>query len=169
MALPKKLKHFNLFGNGDNWQGQIGSLTLPSLVRQMEEFRGGGMNAPVDIDHGMEKLEFQWTPAGLIPELFDNFGTSQLDKDMLRFAGSYQRDDTAETVPVEIVVRGRHREINMGDAESGSDNTQSITTTISYYKLTIAGEEVVEIDVPGMVEKIRGVDRLKEHRNNIGL
>jgi len=169
MALPKKLKHFNLFGNGDNWQGQIASLTLPPLVRQMEEFRGGGMNAPVDIDHGMEKLEFQWTPAGLIPELFDNFGTSQLDKDMLRFAGSYQRDDTAETVPVEIVVRGRHREINMGDAESGSDNTQSITTTVSYYKLTIAGEEVVEIDVIGMVEKIRGVDRLKEHRNNIGL
>ncbi|MBK1874595.1 phage major tail tube protein [Marinobacter sp. 1-3A] len=169
MALPKKLKHFNLFGNGDNWQGQIASLTLPPLVRQMEEFRGGGMNAPVDIDHGMEKLEFQWTPAGLIPELFDNFGTSQLDKDMLRFAGSYQRDDTAETVPVEIVVRGRHREINMGDAESGSDNTQSITTTVSYYKLTIGGEEVVEIDVIGMVEKIRGVDRLKEHRNNIGL
>lgn len=29
MALPKKLKHFNLFGNGDNWQGMIGSLTLP--------------------------------------------------------------------------------------------------------------------------------------------
>ncbi len=169
MALPKKLKNFNLFGNGDNWQGQIASLTLPSLVRQMEEFRGGGMNAPVDIDHGMEKLEFQWTPAGLIPELFDNFGTSQLDTDMLRFAGSYQRDDTAETVPVEIVVRGRHREINMGDAESGSDNTQSVTTSVSYYKLTINGEEVVEIDVPGMVEKIRGVDRLEEHRKNIGL
>lgn len=169
MALPKKLKHFNLFGNGDNWQGMIGSLTLPPLVRQMEEYRGGGMNAPVDIDMGMEKLEFQWTPAGLIPGIFDNFGTSQLDKDMLRFAGSYQRDDTAETIPVEIVVRGRHREIAMGDAESGSNNTQSVTTTVSYYKLTINGEDVIEIDVPGMVEKVRGVDRLEQHRQNIGL
>lgn len=91
MALPKKLKNFNLFGNGDNWQGQIASLTLPELARQMEEYRGGGMNAPMDIDMGMQKLEFQWTPAGLIPELFDNFGTPQADGEMLRFAGSYQR------------------------------------------------------------------------------
>jgi hypothetical protein len=88
---------------------------------------------------------------------------------MLRFAGSYQRDDTGETVPVEIVVRGRHREINMGDAEAGSDNTQSITTTLSYYKLTIAGEDIVEIDVTNMVERVRGTDRLEEHRQNIGL
>lgn len=169
MALPKKLKNFNLFGNGDNWQGQIASLTLPPMVRQMEEFRGGGMNMPVDIDHGMEKMEFQWTPAGIIPGLFDNFGTSQLDSDMLRFAGSYQRDDTGETLAVEIVVRGRHREITMGDAEPGSDNTLGVTTTLSYYKLTIGGEEVVEIDAVGMVERIRGVDRLAEHRRNIGL
>jgi len=169
MAFPKKLKHFNLFGNGDNWQGQISSLTLPPMVRQMEEYRGAGMNAPVDIDMGMEKMEFSWTPAGLIPELFDNFGTNRLDSDMLRFAGSYQRDDTGETVPVEIVVRGRHREINMGDAEAGSDNTQSITTTLSYYKLTIAGEDIVEIDVINLVERVRGTDRLEEHRQNIGL
>lgn len=169
MALPKKLKNFNLFGNGNNWQGQVASLTLPPLVRQMEEYRGGGMNAPVDIDMGMEKLEFQWTPAGLIESVFDNFGTSRFDAELLRFAGSYQRDDTGQTVPVEIVVRGRHREIAMGDAEAGSDNTQSITTTLSYYKLTINGEEVVEIDVLNMIEKVRGVDRLEEHRRNIGL
>lgn len=169
MALPKKLKNFNLFGNGDNWQGQIASLSLPELARNMEEYRGGGMNAPVDLDMGMQKLEFQWTPAGLIPGLFDNFGTSQIDGDMLRFAGSYQRDDTGETMPVEIVVRGRHSTIGMGDAEAGGNNTGTVTTTLSYYKLTIAGEEVIEIDVPNMVEKVRGVDRLEEHRRNIGL
>lgn len=169
MALPKKLKNFNLFGNGDNWQGQIASLTLPELARQMEEYRGGGMAAPMDLDMGMQKLEFQWTPAGIIPELFDNFGTSQADGDMLRFAGSYQRDDTGETLAVEIVVRGRHSTIAMGDAEAGANNTGSVTTTLSYYKLSIAGQEVVEIDVPNMVERIRGVDRQEEHRQNIGL
>lgn len=169
MALPKKLKHFNLFGNGNNWQGEITSLTIPELARQMEEFRGGGMNIPTDIDMGMQKLQFQWTPAGLIPEVFDQFGTAKYDAELLRFAGSYQRDDTGETIPVEIIVRGRHSTIGMGDAESGSNNTGSVTTTLSYYKLSIAGEDVVEIDALGMIEKVRGVDRLEEHRRNIGL
>jgi len=169
MALPKKLKDFNLFGNGNNWQGQISSLTLPELARQMEEYRGGGMSGTVDIDMGLQKLEFQWTPAGLIPEVFDQFGTPQAAAELLRFAGSYQRDDTGETIPVEIECRGRHSTIGMGDAEAGGNNTGSVTTTLSYYKLNIAGEDVVEIDVINKIERVRGVDRQEEHRRNIGL
>ncbi|HDQ0793745.1 TPA: phage major tail tube protein, partial [Escherichia coli] len=28
MALPRKLKHLNLFNDGNNWQGIVESLTL---------------------------------------------------------------------------------------------------------------------------------------------
>ena len=38
MALPHILKDFNLFGDGNNWQGQIPSLTLPELARRMVEY-----------------------------------------------------------------------------------------------------------------------------------
>ncbi|MCX2525497.1 phage major tail tube protein [Larsenimonas rhizosphaerae] len=34
MALPKKLKGLNLFGNGDSYQGQVQSVTLPALTRR---------------------------------------------------------------------------------------------------------------------------------------
>lgn len=169
MALPKKLKHFNLFGDGNNWAGQIQSITLPTLARVMEEYRGGGMDAPVDIDMGMQKIELAWTAGGLINEMFDGFGASRLDGHMLRFVGSYQGDDTGESVPVEIVVRGRHSQIEMGSAEAGGGTAHAVTTTCSYYKLMINGEEVIEADVPGLVFKVRGVDRLAQHRRNIGL
>jgi P2 family phage contractile tail tube protein len=169
MALPKKLKHFNLFGDGNNWQGQIKSLTLPTLARTMEEYRGGGMDAPVDIDLGQEKIEFSWTAGGLIDAMFDGFGAAQIDGHMLRFVGSYQRDDTGDAVAVEVVVRGRHQQIEMGDAEAGSDTEHAVTTTCSYYKLLIDGEEVIEVDVPGLVFRVRGEDRLAQHRQNIGL
>jgi P2 family phage contractile tail tube protein len=169
MALPKKLKHFNLFGDGNNWQGQIASLTLPTLARNMEEYRGAGMDAPVDIDQGMEKLTFEWTTGGLIEAVFDGFGVSQVDGRMLRFVGSYVGDDTGSVTSVEVVVRGRHQQIEMGDAEPGSDNQHSITTTCSYYKLVIDGETVIEIDVPGFVFVVRGEDRMAEIRNSLGI
>lgn len=169
MALPRKLKHFNLFGDGDNWQGQIKSITLPTLARKMEEYRGGGMDASVDIDLGMEKLTFAWTAGGLVDAVFDGFGASALDDHMLRFVGSYQRDDTGTADAVEIVLRGRHQQIEMGDAEPGSDTEHKITTSCSYYKLLINGEAIIEIDVPGFVLKVRGEDRLARHRRNIGL
>ncbi len=47
MALPRKLKHLNLFNDGNNWQGIVESLTLPKFTRKYEsiaaaECRGSG-------------------------------------------------------------------------------------------------------------------------------
>ncbi|WP_019604530.1 phage major tail tube protein [Teredinibacter turnerae] len=66
MALPHKLKDFNLFGNGDSWQGKIAELALPKLTRKYEEYRGGGIDGAVEIDLGQEKIEFKWQAAWLI-------------------------------------------------------------------------------------------------------
>ncbi len=38
MALPKILKDFNLFGDGNNWQGQINTISLPEMTRRMVEY-----------------------------------------------------------------------------------------------------------------------------------
>ena len=169
MALPRKLKDFNLFGDGNNWQGQVPSLTLPELARNMEEYRGGGMDGPVEIDMGQNLIEFQWTAGGLIPEIFDEYGTPIHDANLLRFNGSYESDETGEVIPVEVVVRGRHKTIAMGDIEGGGNNQVQITTSCSYYKLTVNDQEVIEIDSPGNVFRVRGKDRLAERRKALGL
>lgn len=167
--LPKKLKNFNLFGNGESFQGEIEELTLPELVRKTEEYRGAGMDGTVEIDLGQEAITFEWTPAGLIEAVFDGFGSNTIDSELLRFSGAYVRDDTAETVAVEVVVRGRHKQISMGTAKPGDNNNIPITTSVSYYKLSINGKEVIEIDVPGFIFKVNGKDRLAEKRKAMGL
>lgn len=169
MALPKQLKDFNLFGDGDNWQGQIPELAIPKLARKVEEYRGGGMDGAVDIDLGLEKLEFEWTAGGLIDAIFDGFGAVTLDAHQLRFTGAYIRDDTDETVAVEVIVRGRHREIDPGTAKAGDANQIKVMTSCSYYKLVIDGQDVIEIDVPGYLFKVRGEDRLAAKRGALGL
>ncbi|MDP2128176.1 MAG: phage major tail tube protein [Pseudohongiella sp.] len=169
MALPKKLKDFNLFGDGNNWQGQIPKLTLPELARSMEEYRGGGMDGSVEIDMGQNLIEFSWTAAGMIAEVFNDYGTPIHDANLMRFTGSYESDETGEVIPVEVVVRGRHKVINMGDVEAGSQNEIEISTTCSYYKLSVSGQEIVEMDIPGMVFRVRGTDRLAQRRQALGL
>lgn len=169
MALPKKLKDFNLFGDGASWQGQVTELTLPELTRQMEEYRGAGMDGTVELDFGQELITFEWTAGGLIADIFDNYATPIHDTNLLRFTGAYESDETGEITPVEIVVRGRHKTIAMGDVSAGEDNTLQVTTTCSYYKLLVDGEEVLEIDVPGYVMRVRGQDRLAQRRGALGI
>ena len=66
MSLPRKLKHFNAFYNGEEFFGQATEITLPKLARKFEEYRGGGMPGPIDIDLGNEKLEFEHSYGGLM-------------------------------------------------------------------------------------------------------
>ena len=46
MGMPRKLKGFNLFQNGENFVGQVTEVTLPKLTRKMEDWQGGGMSGP---------------------------------------------------------------------------------------------------------------------------
>jgi len=168
MALPRKLKNLNLFNDGQTYIGQIGEVTLPKLTRKMEDWRGGGMNAPIKIDQGMEGIELEAQCGGLMRDVFQQFGLARHDGVMLRFAGAYQRDDTGQVDAVEIVVRGRHEEIEAGKAKAGDDTEFKFKTVASYYKLSIGGNTLVEIDIPNFVEVVGGVDRLSEQRRAIG-
>jgi len=171
MALPKKLKMMNLFNEGESYMGQTGEVTIPKLARKLENWRGGGMNGNVKYDLGLgdDITEFNWKLGGIDPLVLKQFGAITVAAIGLRFAGSYQRDDTGETSALEIVVRGRHEEIDFGNQKSGDDTEKSIKTIWSYYKLSIDGEVLIEIDIPGQIEKVNGVDLLAAHKANIGL
>ncbi len=171
MAMPRKLKNMNLFNDGTNYMGVCKSVTLPALGRKMESYRGGGMNGSVkaDLGFGDDGLQLEWTLGGMDLTVLKQFGAVKADGVMLRFAGAYQQDDTGEVSAVEIVVRGRHETIEMGDAAPGEDTEHSITTTCSYYKLTVDGEEVIEIDLINFIEKVGGVDLLEAQRQAIGI
>jgi uncharacterized protein len=171
MALPKKLKNMNLYNDGVSYVGECKSVTLPKLARKFEAFRGGGMDGAVKVDlgHGDDGIQLEWTLGGWDLTALRQYGAVSASGIMLRWAGSIQRDDTGEVSAVEVVVCGRHEEIDMGDSESGEDTEHKFTTTCSYYKLTIDGNVEIEIDLLNFIFNVNGKDMLAEHRKAIGL
>lgn len=169
MALPRKLKNFMLFNSGLAYQGEVPELVLPKLTRKTEDYRGGGMNGPVKSDMGMEALEMDWTAAGYLVDVLKQWGAIRHDGVMLRFAGALQADDAEAVIPIEVVVRGRHTEVDFGTAKAGEKTEIKIKTAISYYKLTVEGATVIEIDFVNMVEIVDGNDLMEAVRAAIGL
>lgn len=55
------------------------------------------------------------------------------------------------------------------DTLPGEESEFKVSSVLSYYKLTINGNTVVEIDLVGMVENVNGEDRLADQRKAIGL
>ncbi|MCF5838796.1 phage major tail tube protein [Aeromonas veronii] len=172
MALPRKLKRFNMFGQGENWIGIAEEFTPPKLSRKFEAYRGGGMPGSANIDMGLDDsaLDIDFTLGGYGDEVLGYVGEPKVDGTMIRFSGSVQRDDTGEVTAVEILTRGRVKEIDRGTFKAG-DNTQAkVSMTCTYYKETINGAVIHEIDTVNMIEiGPDGVDRMAEHRKAMGL
>ena len=164
MGLPRKLKNFVLFNNGIAHVGEVPEVNLPKLSRKLEDYRSGGMSGTVKLDFGMEAMEMEWTAAGYMKELFTAWGTLRHDGVLLRFAGALQADDSESVDTLEVVVRGRHSEIDPGKAKAGDNTEIKIKSAISYYKLTLNGTVLLVMttemeDIPSLLDP-----QQKEHR-----
>jgi len=171
MALPRKLKHLNMFMDGGNWIGVSEDYTPAKLSQKFEAYRGGGMMGAANIHMGLDDsaLDTSFTFGGVEADLVKRMGVAKIDGVALRFAGSFQRDDTGEVVPVEIVQRGRFKELDRGTFKSGDNSQSKISMVNTYYKETMNGVVLCEIDLINMIWIVDGVDLMAEHRKAIGL
>lgn len=119
---------------------------------------------------GNEPMESTVTLDGLMEEVLRSYGACDVSGLALRFAGAFERQDaTCETRSLEIVMRGRFEEIDFGSAKKGDANQSKHKMAVSYLKVLLDGDELVEIDHVNYIERVGGVDRLAKTRSAIGL
>jgi P2 family phage contractile tail tube protein len=177
--LPKILKNFNAFVDGKGFAGRIEEIQLPKLTLKTEEFRAGGMDVPVQIDLGMEKMEAELTFAEYDPDMFRLFGitggsTSGGNAGIsFTLRGGMQSTGSAESVVINL--RGIIKELDAGTWKAGEKSTLKCIVAAHYYRLTIGGgsaannHELIEIDAENMIRKINGSDQLSSLRSAIGI
>ena len=165
--LPKILKNFNAFVDGRGYAGRIDEISLPKLSIKTEEHRAGGMDIPVAIDMGMEKLEAELTFSEYDPVLFRLFALVVVNAVSLSLRGGLQGSGDAEAVVVNL--RGQLKELDPGNWKPADKATLKCTVSIRYYKLTIDRRELIEIDAENMVRKINGVDQMSSLRTALGI
>jgi uncharacterized protein len=167
MGLPSKLKDFRVFADGTNYIGQIPEFTLPKIAAKMEAYRAGGMLGEVDIDLGVEKLEAELTAGGVIGPLIAQFGATRHDAALLRFAGAYS-NESGQAQALEAVMRGRINEIDFGGAKVGSDTEHKYKYSLTYFRLSLDGVDLVEIDMIAPTFIVSGQDRYAAIRSILG-
>ncbi len=162
------LKNFAVFVDGRGYAGNAEEVTPPKLTEKTEEMRLGGMDAPLEVGLGMEKLECSFSLTKYDKAILKRFGLSPGNVTPLTLRGSLESEDGTKT-PVVLNMRGKVKEIDEGTWKAGEKATLKITMPLSYYKRTHGGEVAHEIDVINMIRIIGGVDQLKEMRSHLGL
>lgn len=160
--LPKILKNFSVYVDGRGYAGRVDEITLPKLTIKTEEFQGAGMSAPVEIDMGMEKLEMDLTFSEYDPEIFKLFGLTNGKEIAFTIRGALQ--GTEDTSPVVINVRGYFKDMDFDSWKPAEKASLKCSVACNYYKLTINGVVLIEVDPVNMIRNVNGIDQFSEIR-----
>lgn len=165
IALPRVLKNFNFYLDGESYAGRADSITLPNIASVVESHRAGGMNGPVEIELGLELMTLQVVISDYDPNLIAKYNTPNLP---VTLRGSFQAQGQ-KAEPVIINARGLHKGLEFGQWQGGSKSTATLNYSLNYFRYRQKDVEYAEIDLLNMVQKIGGVDQLANDRANIGL
>lgn len=168
MAARDARKNFSLTVDGRGYAGQIEDFTPPKITLKTEEFRGGGMDAPIELTMGMEKLEASFTLLAVDRDILRMWDVAE--GRVVPFTAREALESYDGTVtPVVHTMRGKIREIDHGTIKPGDKGTLKITLAVSYYKLQHGPDVVQEIDIENMVRVINGQDTMAAQRAALGL
>lgn len=167
MAARNIRKNLNLFVDGRGYAGQIEEFNAPKLSLKTEEFRAGGMNAPIDLNMGMEKMDTDFSLVSYDADVLALFGVAEGNVVKFKAREALESFDGTVTAVVHT-MEGKIREIDPGSSKPGDKPTLKVTMNLTYYAL-VHGERVVqEIDIINMIHKVDGVDQLAAMRNALG-
>jgi len=157
------LKNFNGYIDNRGYAGNISELTLPKLNVKVSDFLAGGLDAPLGIDMGQEKMEATIVLGGYDSDAMETWGNG--DSTTIPFVAKGALESYNGTVKaVRAVMMGKTRGLETGTWKPGEPSPVTFTIECTYYRLTIDGKDIFEIDILNMVRKINGVDRLASIR-----
>ena len=160
--LPRILKAFNVYLDGENFIGRAEAVKLPDLNIKAEEFRAAGMDAGVDLDMGMDKLDVQITFAEMSPSVIRQLGLLTADRQIV-VRGALQRQGEA-AVGVAVRMQGGIKTISRDEFKQGEKGSMQVTINCNSYIEEQGGEQLVNIDILNYRRIIGGVDQLEGMR-----
>lgn len=168
MAARDIRKNHNIFVDGRGYAGQSDELNAPKLTLKTEEFRAGGMDLPIDVTMGMEKLVADFSLKSYDRNVIALFGVKE--GALVPFVAREVLESFDGTVtPVVHTMRGKIIELDPGTSKAGEMPSLKVSMSLTYYKLKHGDNVVHEIDAENMVYVIDGVDVRAAFRNALGI
>lgn len=169
--VPEKLINFRVYEDGVDLLG-IADVELPSIDVMTETIKGAGIageiESPVLGHFGNMTCKVNWRTV-VKPTI--HLAAPKAHNLDFRGATQIYNAGTGEynVHPIKVTVRGIPKKTELGKFEVGATGDASNEFEVIYLKVTVNGEEIMEIDKFNYICKINGVDYLKQVRQALGL
>ncbi len=161
----------NVFIDGNSLMGQVAEIELPEVKTKLAEHKALGMIGGLELPTGIEKLagKFKWT--AFYPDALKRFGNpyKTIQVQVRGSLESYQPQGRTSEVPVVAVLTILPQNLPKAAIKPQDNVELDSDFTAYYYKLMIAGEDIVEVDLFANIHNVGGVNILANYNTNLGV
>lgn len=163
------VNRFNAYKSGNRLIGVAGELTLPEITNLMDTMEGAGTGGNMDIPVVglIEDMEMEVAFMSLCEDVFSVMDPTESAD--LSFNGALQGTDpgtgAVKYQQLSIAIRGMVKKFTPGTLKAGAKMDSRVTLGLSYYKITMDGKVMMEIDRFNGVYTVNGKDVMAEVRN----
>ncbi|WP_294348487.1 phage major tail tube protein [Prosthecochloris sp.] len=166
----KRLTNANVYIDGNSLLGKVDECKLPEVNVSMSEHKALGMQGKLEFPSGIDKMEatFKWN--SLYPDVLTKIANPFKAAEMqVRGAlATYGNAGRTDEVPVVVYLTGSFKKFPMGGFKQ-SDNVEAETAmSVTYCKMEIDGQVILEVDALANIYKIGEVDLLEAYKKAIG-
>lgn len=170
-VLPENMIGYLVYLDGDVLLGTA-NIELPSLDALTEKVKGAGIagevEAPIIGHYDAMTLGITWRTITANAISLVAPVAHALD-----FRGSQQLYDSSASsysnVPVKVIVRAMPKKMSLGKMVIAGQTDTKNEMEISYLKVYIDGDEVLELDKYNYIFSVNGTDYLADVRSDLGL
>ncbi|MBN1469430.1 MAG: phage major tail tube protein [Fusobacteriaceae bacterium] len=171
IRIPHALSNFKVYNNGTDLVGLM-DIDLPKVETNKETISGAGIGGEFEVPLiGLLKaMNCSITSRVLTKSNFKLLNPLGID---LTFMGSIQSSDRATgvlaQVPIKARIKGYPSSLDPGKIEPGKAMGSKNEFSVTYYKVWINGEELLEADVINCIYALEGIDYAAPIRANVGM
>ena len=162
------LNNFTAFVDGGAEVGNVMSFTPPNLGITEEDFRAAGLDIPVSVDQGMEKMQCRISFHGQSQSSLARFGLATGVVTTLKVKGAVKDTVSGLSAAVYHTCTGKIVSIEQAEWQAGQKAGLTMTMTLSYYLQAYNSVPVIRVDVLNYIREIGGVDQLAVERVILG-
>lgn len=169
--MKERITAFRVYKDGNVLMG-IADVTLPNIESMTDTVKGAGIAGEIDSPSiglfGSMTLGFTWRTITKEAAELMKPGLQSLDirgniQEFVETSGTYKQ------VPLKVVVKGLPKKLEGGKLEQNAAMDAPQEFEVVYYKKTLDGRDLIEIDKLNYVYKVLGQDQLQQVRRNLGM
>ena len=171
MKIPHVLSNFLAYKYGKQLVGVM-DVELPKLEGMTEAISGAGIAGEIEA---VIKGQFKAMSCGITTRTVTDDSFKLLDPNGidLTFRGNIQGGDSSSgkitDTGIKVRIKGTSKSFDQGKFEVGKPMGSKNEFSVTYYKVWINGEELLEADVINCIYALEGIDYAAPIRANIGM